>query len=501
MSILSQFDKPSSANSKKRIAIGGIWHETNTFASGKSDYSAFENYQLAKSNELIGCYRNTNTELGGFIGAAQSNCFQLVPTQFAAAVPSGIIEYKTAMNLCNELIDSIHNAGSLDAIFLSLHGAAIAEDIDDLDGFILEQLRSKLGPQIPIVVTIDYHANVTEKMVAHASVIIGYDTYPHIDMAERGEEAAQVTTGLLEARQTPHCSFTRIPLITTPLSQQTDNEPMREILQLLHEIEQWPHILCGTVAMGFPYCDVDHLGASVLVYGTDRTITKNAVDTLSNRIWEHRKNFIPRAVSVKEGVRQAINAKSFPVVIVEAADNIGGGSAGDATDVLAELIRVRAKGSVILIADPEAAKKAISSGLGSRLELKIGGKVDRLHGSPVETSVTVQSVSDGEYVHKGSYMTGYVSSMGKSVVVDADGITIVLTSRRSMPFDAEQLRCVGIEPKQQKIIVVKSAIAWKAAYGDIAKQTIVVDSSGVCPIDLSKLQYHSRPKPLFPLEQ
>ena len=498
--MLSHLERQSASDTKKRIAIGGIWHETNTFASGKSDYSAFETYQLAKRDELIRRYRGSNTELGGFIGHAETNRFQLVPTLFAAAVPSGIIEHQTAMKLCHELIDTIHNAGSLDAIFLSLHGAAIAEEIDDLDGFILERLRSRFGPQIPIVITIDYHANVTEKMVRHASVIIGYDTYPHVDMAERGEEAAQVAARILETNQVPHCSFKRIPLITSPLNQQTDKEPMRGIFQLLHEIEEWPQILCGTVAMGFPYCDVDHLGASVLVYGTEPTMTEKAVNSLSNRIWEKRKIFTPEVVSVKEGIRQAVNAESFPVVVVEAADNIGGGSAGDATDVLAELIRIQAKGSVMLIADPEAVQKAISSGVGSRTALKIGGKSDRFHGSPVEIFVTVRSVSDGEYVHKGSYMTGYVSSMGKAAVVDADGITIVLTSRRSMPFDAEQLRCVGIEPQKQKIITVKSAIAWKAAYGDIAKQTIVVDSSGVCPIDLSKLQYHSRPKPLFPLD-
>ena len=498
--MMGQLLQQSAARTRKRIAIGGIWHETNTFASGKSDYSAFETYQLAKKDEIMSRYRGTNTELGGFIGQAEMNRFQLVPTLFAAAVPSGIIEHQSAMKLCHELIDTMQNAGSPDAIFLSLHGAAIAEEVDDLDGYMLERLRFRYGAQIPIVITVDYHANVTEKMVSHASVIIGYDTYPHVDMADRGEEAAQVAARILETNQVPHCSFKRIPLITSPLNQQTDQEPMRGIFQRLHEIEEWPQILCGTVAMGFPYCDVDHLGASVLVYGTEPAITEKAVSSLANRIWENRHGFTPEAMSVKEGVTQAVSAESFPVAVVEAADNIGGGSAGDATDVLAELIRIRAKGSVILIADPEAVQKAVSSGPGSRPALKIGGKSDRLHGSPVEIVVTVRSVSDGEYVHKGSYMTGYVSSMGKSAVVDADGITIVLTSRRSMPFDAEQLRCVGIEPQEQKIIVVKSAIAWKAAFGDIVKQTIVVDSSGVCPIDLTKLQYHSRPKPLFPLD-
>ena len=498
---MNSYDQKEHSTELQRIAIGGLWHETNTFASGVTDRSAFKAYQFARNLEILSRYSNTNTELGGFIRSAQLNNFELIPTLFAAAVPSGIIEHETAVDLCNELIEKIHEASPIHGIFLSLHGAAVAEKIDDLDGYLLKRVRTRIGKKIPIVATLDYHANVTPDMVNDASVLISYNTYPHVDMAERGEEAGHVLAGIFQSGQVPNSSFKRVPLVTSPINQQTDQSPMREVLNLLHSIECQPNIICGSIAMGFPYCDVDYLGAAVMVYGNETVSVEEGAIILSQKIWQSRNQFLPKAISVTDGVNQAIHAESPPTVIVEAADNIGGGSAGDATDVLAELIRHKVKESVIVIADRDAVQRAIKTGVGSTLSLKIGGKVDTLHGSPVEAQVKIRSISDGRYVHKGSYMTGYVSSMGQTAVVEAEGVTIVLTTRRSMPFDAEQLRCVGIEPQEQKIIVVKSAIAWKAAYGEIANEIIVVESSGVCPINLDNLQYHSRPKPLYPLDR
>ncbi len=482
-----------------RVAIGGIWHETNTFATGLTRYEDFESYQLARKDELIERYTGTNTELGGVIRGATD--FDLQPTLFAAAVPSGTIEYQSFIQLLDELTGLLQEAMPLDAVVLALHGAAVVETIDDADAYILAQVRKIVKDAVPIVATFDYHANLSDDMVSSASVLIGYDTYPHTDMADRGEEAIKLIRHFLAGQRHPICAHRKLPLLTSPLKQQTDQPPMREVMQKLQDLEKDPTIVSGSVAMGFPYSDVSHLGASVVVYGENQEQIDTAADSIATTLWNSRQDFQQQLLSVETCVELALNSAEFPVVIVEPADNIGGGSAGDGTTILDALLKSNAKQSVIVICDPEAVAVASQAGVGCECSLRIGGKTDNLHGPPVQASVIVKAISGGEYTHKGTYMTGYITSMGQTALVESQGVQIVVTSRRSMPFDAEQLRCLGIEPEEQKIIVVKAAIAWKAAYGKIAKRVLAADTPGVCAADLTRLNYEKRPKPLYPLEQ
>ena len=483
-----------------KIAIGGIWHETNTFSYATTTLDDFECYQLARSEQLIHLYQDTNTELGGVIPELSNAGVSIVPTLYAAAVPSGIIERSVATSLCDELTDRIEAAGPLDGVILALHGAAVSEGIDDLDAHILKRVRQVVGTEIPVVATLDFHANISERMVRDASVLIGYDTYPHTDMAERGREAANVMMEIIGTGVIPHCAFRKVPLLTLPLNQQTDSVPMLEIIKKLSEVESRSEIVCGTIAMGFPYCDVTYLGASVLVYGHTMDAAESAADVLARKIWNLRESFTPQVVPVKQGVENAIKSTVRPVVIVESADNVGGGGAGDGTGVLEVLLNSTNLRSVVVMADPEAVLAAESAGIENRLTLAIGGKTDSQHGPTLEVDVVVRKISDGRYVHEGSYMTGYVTNMGRTAVVECDNLQIVLTSLRTMPFDAQQLRCVGIEPEHQDIIVVKSAIAWKAAYGEIARSIISVDSPGACPAQVGRLNYRARIQPLYPMD-
>ena len=427
--------------------------------------------------------------------------FEPIPTLFAAAVPSGLIEHQCFCQLVDELIERIQAALPLQGIALALHGAAVADGFYDADAHVLERVREVVGNDVSVVSTFDYHANLSARMVENASILIGYDTYPHTDMAARGAEAIKLLEQLISGEIRFHSAFRKLPLLTSPLKQQTDELPMSQVMQELRHCESNPDIACASVAMGFPYSDVAHLGASVVAYGYDSEQVNTAADSIAAHIWNSRHDFQEHTVSAEEGIRQAVDSPDFPVIIVEAADNIGGGSAGDGTGVLRELLKVKAARSVIVVYDPEAVELAEKAGAGAKLSIPIGGKSDKHHGEPVNATVAVKSVSDGEFVHKGSYMTGYITSMGRTSLVESDGVQIVLTSKRTMPFDAEQLRCLGIEPDQQKIIVVKAAIAWKAAYGDIAKRVLVVDTPGVCAADLSRLNYRKRPIPLYPLEQ
>ena len=483
-----------------RVGIGGIWHETNTFSTEITGRSAFEDYQLATGEDIIDRYEGTGTELGGMIEGAKSHGFVLLPTLFAAAVPSGLIDQAVIRDLVDELVVRLREAGPLDGMLMVVHGAAVAEGIDDADGWILAQLRAAIGWTVPLVAAFDCHANLSQTMVDQADMLIGYDTYPHIDMAERGREAADALAPMLYDQFRPVFAFHKLPLVTAPQMQATGESPMADIMPKLHAIERQGAILNGSIAMGFPYADVADLGASVLVYATDAGPAARAADDLARMIWQARDRFRPELMAVDQAVQTAITASETPVVLAEAADNVGGGSAGDGTAVLDALLKHDAKDAVIVIADPEAVTAAEAAGVDGTFDSLVGGKVDRLHGEPVRVRGRVQLLTDGRYRHTGSYMTGYETSMGRAAVIEAGSIKIVLTSLRTMPFDAGQLTSVGIEPEDMRIIVAKSAIGWRAAYGSIAKQAITVDSPGIATSNLARLRYEKRPRSLYPLE-
>jgi microcystin degradation protein MlrC len=483
-----------------RIAVGGIWHETNTFAADRTGLDAFRAYQYALGEEVLSQYAGTNTELGGMIAAADELGLQLVPTIHAGAVPSGTIARDTLETLCGELQARLRAAGSVDAMLVVLHGAAVAEGVDDADAHMLAAIREVLGPAVPVAGTFDFHANLSATMVSLADILVGYDTYPHVDMAERGQEAAQLLEHILRTGRRPVCALRKVPLVTVPQVQGTGAEPMRGVMALLAEVERWPAVWCASIAMGFPYADVAELGASVLTYGESDESTRTAADTLAYAIWERRDRFVPDLVPVEAAVAEGLAARETPVVLVDAADNVGGGAAGDGTVVLEALIRAGARGAVVLIADPEAVAIAEAAGEGGVFNGPVGGKTDDQHGAPVPLRGRVRRIVDGRYTHQGSYMTGYVTAMGRTAVVDVDGITVILTSLRTMPFDAGQLRSLAIEPVQQRIIVVKSAVAWRAAFGNVARHAIVVDTPGVCASNLGRFAYLCRPQPLYPFE-
>lgn len=483
-----------------RVAIGGIWHETNTFAAGRTELTHFREYQYALGDEILDRYPETGTELGGMISAGRALGFELVPTVYAAAVPSATISAAAFGHVRGELVARLRAAGPLDGLLLVLHGAAVAEDAEDADAAVLAAARVALGPRTPIVATFDYHANIGPEMATHATVLIGYDTFPHTDMAERGAEAARVLERLMEDGSRPACALRKVPVLTSPQVQATGDAPMKEIFAALHGIEAGRGILCGSVAMGFPYADVGQLGASVLVYGVDGDAAEAAAADLAGRIWAAREAFRPALVPVEEGIRQAMAATDGPSVIVDAADNVGGGAAGDGTVVLDALLRLGAEGAVVVMADADAVRAAEAAGEGGVFEAPVGGRADDLHGPPVTVRGRVRLLTDGRYRHTGSYMTGYETVMGRTAVIEAGGVRVVLTSLRTMPFDAEQIRSLGLEPAAQHIIVVKSAIAWRAAYGDVARRAIFVDTPGVGASNLERFDYRRRPRPLWPLD-
>lgn len=483
-----------------KVAIGGIWHETNTFARNTTPLESFHAYQFARGAELFSRYESVRNEIGGMIAGARKNAFELLPLLFAGAVPSGIVTREAFETLAGMLLEDLAALTGPDGVLLVLHGAMVVDGLDDAEGELLRRARALVGDK-PIVATFDIHANLSEPMIEYADVLIGYDTYPHVDVYERGVEATDVIWKLLRHEIEPTIVFQPVPLLSVPQTQGTAQSPLRDIVARRGEMEQDPRVISISVGVGYPYADVARAGMSILVTTNDEMdLAHDYAFELHEMIWDRRDAFRVRNVPVATAVKQAVKSAKAPVILVDVADNIGGGAPGDGTVLLRALMDAHAQAAVMTIADPEAVASAIEAGVGQPVRLDVGGKTDSMHGGPVQVQGIVRLISSGEYVHKGSYMTGQVMRMGRTVVLDCDGIVLGLMERKTMPFDAEQLRSLGIEPADQRIIVVKSAIAWQAAYGDIAREVIHVDTPGICTANLKALPYKNVRRPIFPLD-
>lgn len=482
-----------------KVAIAGLYHETNTFSVKPTTIQDFKDYQFALGNDILERYRGTNTEMGGMITAAAQTDLELAPLLFAAAVPSGTITRDCYDHLCADIEDLLRQAEPIDGLLLVLHGAAVADGAEDADGYLLSRMRQMLGDERPIVATTDYHANISRLMFGTADVIVGYDSFPHVDMSERGEEAVRLLCSLMQGERMVG-AFHSIPLATVPQRQASADQPMARIMERLHALEVNDGIHSGTLAMGFPYADTADIGSAVLFYGSERKQAQQAADEVAVLLWSHRTDFAPNLTPVEALSEYVGETTGGPTVLVDPADNVGGGSAGDGTAVLGELLRQNIPGAVVVLNDPAAAAQAGLAGTGGAFAGYVGAKVDKAHGDPVFIEGTVRFCGEASFTHSGSYMTGFVTSMGYCAVVATCGSHVVLTSLRTMPFDIEQLRAVGLEPTEQRIIVVKSATAWRAAYGPIAGETVFLDTPGICPSNLSRLPYRKRRRPLFPLE-
>jgi microcystin degradation protein MlrC len=482
-----------------RVLVTGVWHETNSFARTPTDLAAFEAYQLVRGAAMVDAFAGSNTEIGGMIAAAGAHDLGLIFGLFAGAVPSGLVTAGAFAALRDETCARAHAAGPLDGILVALHGAMVAEGEDDADAVLLAGLRAAVGPEVPLVATFDIHANLSPALFAAADVLIGYDTYPHTDMAERGAEATACLAGILASGRRPAKALRKLPLLTVPQVQATAESPLREVLAGLHALEAGPDVLTASLPVGFPYADVAQLGVAVVAYGDSLAAVDAAADRLADGVWSRRHEFLPALVPADEAVRRAMAAPHGPVVLVDVADNVGGGAPGDGTVLLAALLAAGAQDAVVVLWAPAAAGTCATLGPGARFHGEIGGS-DGRHGTALTLAGTILRAGAVEYRRRSSYMTGQLVRLGEVVVLDAGGVRVVLTERRATPFDADHLRVLGIAPEAQQILVCKSAIGWRAAFGEIARAHLFVDTPGICASDLGQFAYSKGQDAMFPLD-
>jgi len=485
------------------IAIGGIMHESNTFSSVPTDLTAFKSGRLALGDEIVNVWAEAHHEVSGFIQGAQVYGYNLYPTLMASATPSGLVTDDAFDALVDELIQRIKSALKLDGLLLALHGAMVTESYPDGDGEVLHRLCATLGTDFPIVTTLDHHANVSEQMVKLSTALVIYKTNPHIDQRQRGLQAADILMRTIRGEVTPTQTLAKPQMIFNILHQNTNREPMRSILQEAEQVEQKSHVLVANVAAGYPYADVYEIGPSVVVVtNNDIELAQTESERLSKRFWHVRNQLDINLPDAAEAVQQAIQSVEHPVILVEMGDNIGGGSPGDSTFILSELINQKANGFVVVLRDAEAVTRCIQAGVRGYVDIVVGGKTDNLHGSPVQIRGRVRLIHDGYYEETEPRHGGqrYYDQGLTAVVALNDSGTIVLTSKPQVPFSLHQLLSLGIYPEQMKIIVVKAAIAYRAAYEPIAGKIIEVDTPGLTTVNPLHFTYQNVRCPLFPLD-
>ncbi|OQB42967.1 MAG: hypothetical protein BWY06_00391 [Candidatus Latescibacteria bacterium ADurb.Bin168] len=484
-----------------RIAIGGIYHESNSFSTRLTTLEDFQASSLLTGDAIIDHWQDTNSEVAGFLDGIAAMGGEAVPTLVAWGMPSGPVAARDLEDLSRELVRGIAHEKGITGVLLVCHGAMVCETRTDADAFWLHEVRKAVGGRVPIVATLDFHANVTPEMVSAVDAVVGYRTYPHTDYRDRGKEAAEILAKIIrgEIRPITHC--VQVPVVPNLLTQFTACAPMRCLMEAAEEIRRAPGCISASVFGGFQWADVPHHGISVVTVserGDPDTVRSGKA--IARKAWDLRHSFRTDLVSVEDAVRQANEPGPTPVVLVDTGDNVGGGAPGDGTVVLKELFEQHSSEAVVLVHDPETVQKAIETGVRGRARFLLGGKTDALHGEPVETEGDVRLLSSGLFVNVGPMREGLREDMGRTAVIDSRGVTIVATEKRFPMWNLEQLRSLGIEPTRCRIIVVKAAVAHRAAYSPIAGRMLELDTPGITALDIRRFTYRHQRRPVFPLD-
>jgi microcystin degradation protein MlrC len=485
-----------------RIAIGGIMHESNTFAATLTDRARFVEGSLAHGPEILNVWRDAHHEMGGFIEGAERFGYDLLPTAMAWATPAGPVDDRVLDEVVDDIAAMTRREGA-EGLLLALHGAMVTPKHLDADAEVLRRLRDALGQAFPIVATLDYHANVPPSMAELCRGLVGYQTYPHVDQRACGLKAAGLLARALRGEIRPVLAVARPPMVINLLGQETDREPMRSLMASARKAEARPGVLSVSLMAGFPYADVPSMGPSVIVVADgDRHLASEVADELSDAMWSIRDRLFVECPDAEAAVRQAIASGRRPVILVDLGDNIGGGSPGDGTFLLEQILRQQAAGAVVVLHDPAAVRQAQAVGPGGRFRMLVGGKTDRLHGSPVDVEGQVLSFHDGRWVEAEARHGGRrQNDQGPTAVIGLDRSNLlVLNTLRTPPFSLGQLTSLGIDPAHASMIVVKAAVAYRAAYGPIAGEVIPVDTPGLTALDPRRFEHRHRRRPLFPWE-
>jgi microcystin degradation protein MlrC len=488
-----------------RVAVTGLHHETNTFSPVAADLETFVAAGVLRGQEIVDAHGDSQHTLAGFLEGCRDDGAEIVPLVYANSTPSGMISAEAFETIVGELVGALHQEGPFDVVLLAQHGAAVSAEHPDADGEILRRVRDAVGPDVVIGVAYDLHANVTTRMIKQADVCVGYRENPHRDADVRARECAELALRCARSRVRPAQCLVALPMVVPILGGWTDGPAMRGVMDAAAAVAERAGLLSYSVFHGFGYADVQEMGSSVLTVAASAEVAQAAAAEIAHAFWNRRQELEGEALTAPQAVERA--AARAPadgvVVLLDVGDNIGGGSPGDSTVLLAECLAQGLDGVVASVWAPEAVERAVAAGVGAEVELVVGRETPVSVGPEVPLRARVTVLNDGRFEDPNSTHAGTRHYDGGSTALlsTAAGQEIIITSRPMPSHSPEQLRAVGLDPARQRAIIAKGVVAPRAGYEAVTGDFVLVDTPGVTAASLSDFTYDRRSRPLWPLER
>ena len=485
---------------RRKIVVAMMMHETNTFSPVPTPLASF---RPLSGPAAIEEFRDTNTQLGGFLDVAKEANAEVIVPLAAGAHPSGYVEKAAYEDMCDAIVGAIRNG--CDAAFLALHGAMVTEHLDDGEGELLRRVRA-VAPKLPIALGLDFHAHMTAPMVENATVVAGYRTYPHVDMGETGQRAGRTLVRALDGLIQPVMVWGSRPMMTSTLVHAPSRQPMKDIMDQAIAAEASGAVLNASVFGGFPHADIPHTSLSaVIVFDRRADEGRVLLDRLLGMAWDRRDAFLYTGAPLASQIAHGRTLGDGPIVLVDHGDNTASGGTQDVMSVIEETMR-QGLDDVVAgpICDPAAVKRIVEAGTAAGVTLDLGGRIDmpqiNLLGKPLTVTGRVTRITDGEFVVTGPMATGTRVRMGRTAVLDTGSMQIVVASNRSEPFDLGVFTHCGIDPRRKKNVLIKSRQHFRAGFEPIARHIVMCDGDGCTSSDLRLFTYRNRRKPLYPFE-
>jgi len=485
-----------------RAVVAMMQHETNTFSPVPTPLSRFGCPDVPTGDDVYRLFKGTGTGIGGFLDVADAEGMDIVTPIAGNAAPSGKVEAEAFRVMSDAICDAVH--AGCDVCFLDLHGAMVAETTDDGEGELLKRVRA-IAPDLPIAVSFDLHANITQDIIDNCSVLVGYKTYPHLDMYEAGEHAGRIMVRALKGEINPVMAWGQRPILAQTLRMGHDDQPMGGMIDMVRAAEK-SGLLAASVFGGFPLADFHDAGLSIVTVADGDSVAAEAeTEKMLSEAWRQKEEWIFHAEPLSETVAKAKEMTDGPIVLLDHADNSGSGATQDTVAVLKEVIEQGLEDVAFYgICDPEAVQQMEEVGVGNEITLNLGGKMDMPEinrvGEPLTIKGKIRAITDGDFVTTVAMGRGTISSMGKAAVLDTGNVQIVVCSDQAEPHDPGFFRSVGIEPTAKRYLVLKSRIHYRAGFQDIAKHAIPCDGVGVTSSDNSLFTFKKVRRPIYPLD-
>lgn len=485
---------------QKRIALGTIFTECNELGGVPIDRSWFERYDLLFGDELLNVESGV---LGGMLTLLKQEPVEILPLLFAQTCPGGPLTASCYNELKQDLLERLRAVLPVDGVLLPLHGAAAAEDVGDLEGDLIEAVRSIVGADVPIVVTLDLHAYITEQMVTNADALLAWETYPHADAFTTGQRGAQLLLDTLSGQCHPTMAAVLVPVITSAVHASTHGEdPFAHLMRQAKALEDDPTVLSTSMILVQPYLDQPKMGSGAIVITNNNLAQAQTLATdLARAYWQRRHELEPTVMTPAEAIEAGLALDGKPVALIETADCCGGGAAGDSVAALKALLNANLQeAAYVPVVDPDAAAICNAAGAGATVTLRLGHQLDTRWGEPVSLTVTVNQLHDGQFTYQGGIYDGVSGEMGPTALVSCGSVQIGIMSHGTYEWCDEQMQALGLRPEEFKFVVVKNPMNYRMVYSEMAAGIFILDTPGPTPPSIRHVQFVKLERPYYPVD-